>query len=47
MRPARAGNLRRALVRFFAEPPSRPDRNPDDHRLESLDDWILFGPRQR
>jgi len=41
------GSLRRAIVRFFVEPPSRPERNPDEHRLESLDDWILFGPRQR
>ena len=47
MRRARARSLRRALLRFFVEPPSRPERNPDEHPLESLDDWILFGPRQR
>lgn len=41
------GYIGPGVSRFFVEPPSRPERNPDEHRLESLDDWILFGPRQR
>lgn len=34
-------------LRHIFEEEARPERNPDDHRLESLDDWILFGPRMR
>ena len=47
------GPLRRAVARIGAlgthhhrpMPRGRVERNPDEHRLESLDDWILFGPR--
>jgi hypothetical protein len=41
---------RRALVRAArraeAELGRSPERNPDERRpLDTLDDWILFGPR--
>jgi hypothetical protein len=40
--------LRRAARIMEAEPGSRPDRDPDARpRLDTLDDWILFGPRMR
>jgi hypothetical protein len=28
-------------------PARRNERNPDERSLETLDDWILFGPRLR
>jgi hypothetical protein len=48
----RGAGARRALRRVArileAEPGGRPERNPDARpRLETLDDWILFGPRMR
>jgi hypothetical protein len=47
-----AGGARRALTRaastLGAEPGGRPERDPDARRrLDTLDDWILFGPRMR
>jgi hypothetical protein len=35
------------LHRMFDEPAPKSERNPDEHRMESLEDWILFGPRMR
>jgi hypothetical protein len=36
----------RAALRTEAELGRPPERNPDERRpLETLDDWILFGPR--
>lgn len=36
------------LRRFLTEPDRGPERNPDErHPLETLEDWILFGPRRR
>jgi hypothetical protein len=53
-RAGRRGRLRRAVAligalgRHHDRPVSRrPERNPDEIRFESLDDWILFGPRMR
>jgi hypothetical protein len=40
--------LRRAAWTLRAEPGGRPERDPDARRrLDTLDDWILFGPRMR
>jgi hypothetical protein len=40
--------LRRAARILDAEPCGRPERDPNARpRLETLDDWILFGPRMR
>ncbi|HEX6844162.1 MAG TPA: hypothetical protein VF235_03510 [Actinomycetota bacterium] len=38
----------RERVRRSARADRGPERNPDErHPLETLDDWILFGPRLR
>ena len=38
----------RALARYFTATTRSPERNPDERAaFESLDDWILFGPRPR
>ncbi|MGE5226832.1 MAG: hypothetical protein ACM3OO_08140 [Planctomycetaceae bacterium] len=38
----------RALARFFTASTRAPERDPDVREpFESLDDWILFGPRPR
>lgn len=42
---ARLGAARRGPHDTRAALRRRVERNPDEHRLESLDDWILFGPR--
>ncbi len=47
-----AAGVRRALTRaassLEAELGRGPEGNPDDRpRLDTLDDWILFGPRMR
>jgi hypothetical protein len=47
-----AAGARRALGRaarvLDAEPGGRSERDPDARpRLDTLDDWILFGPRMR
>jgi hypothetical protein len=44
-----AAALRRLREATRGRPePARPERNPDERpRLDSLDDWILFGPRMR
>jgi hypothetical protein len=40
--------LRRAARILETERGDRPERNPDARpRLDTLDDWILFGPRMR
>jgi hypothetical protein len=40
--------LRRAARILEVEPGGRPERDPDARpRLDTLDDWILFGPRMR
>ena len=39
---------RAVLGRLLGPPASRPERDPDEPRpMETLDDWILFGPRLR
>ena len=45
-----AAAARRRLREAARARPDRglPERNPDERpRLDSLDDWILFGPRMR
>jgi hypothetical protein len=40
--------LRRAADKSLDEPGERKERNPDaGPRMDTLDDWILFGPRMR
>jgi hypothetical protein len=48
LRRAARSALRQAARILEAEPGGRPERNPDaGPRLDTLDDWILFGPRMR
>ncbi len=44
----KGGAVIKRVLRKMREPARRPERNPDVRQpLESLDDWILFGPRMR
>jgi hypothetical protein len=38
----------REVGEMLPEEPRRPERNPDARpEMDTLDDWILFGPRMR